>query len=425
MPDSRQSAEGFLARLRADGTADAFRERLAPKPGPAAPFPSSARIDPASVERRWNLLGRPQPAALQGTPPEACAAFQRSIENFVGTVQVPVGVAGPLRVNGLHAQGDHWVPLATTEAALVASYARGCTAITDAGGCATLVTGEGVTRSPGFLFDTAADAAAAGVWIIENVEALRAAAATTTRHGRLDDVRFTLEGSTLYVHCDYFTGDAAGQNMVTLATQAVCERIVAGLPRPPRRWFVEANMSGDKKASAHAFQHVRGRKVVAEIALPAPLVAARLRTTADAMVEYWRTSAIGGILSGTLGVQGHYANGLAALFLATGQDVACVAEAAVGVTRMEVRDGGTLYASVTLPNIIVGTVGGATVLPSQAACLDLLGFRGDGKARALAEVAGALCLAGELSIIAALSAGHFTRAHAKRARGSTHPAREG
>src|SRR5262249_38321816 len=121
-------------------------------------------------------------------------------------------------------------------------------------------------------------------------------------------------------------------------------------------------------------------------------------------------------MSGSIGVQGHYANGLAALYLATGQDVACVAESAVGVTRFELREDEALYASVTLPNIIVGTVGGGTGLPTQQAALSILGLSGAGKARALAEVCAALCLAGELSIIGALAAGHFTRAHASLAR---------
>jgi hydroxymethylglutaryl-CoA reductase (NADPH) len=134
------------------------------------------------------------------------------------------------------------------------------------------------------------------------------------------------------------------------------------------------------------------------------------------MVDYWRMSAIGGVLSGTLGVQGHFANGLAALYLATGQDAACVAESATGVTRFEVAEDGGLYASVTVPGIMVGTVGGGTGLPTQRACLELMGLAGEGKAAALAEVCAGLLLGGELSIIAALSAGHFARAHRKLAR---------
>ena len=139
-------------------------------------------------------------------------------------------------------------------------------------------------------------------------------------------------------------------------------------------------------------------------------------------MDYWRMSALGGVMSGSIGVQGHYANGLAALFIATGQDAACVAEAAVGVTRFEPLEDGGLYASVTLPNLIVGTVGGGTGLPTQRACLEIMGLAGAGHARALAEVTAAVALAGELSITGALAAGHFTDAHRRLSRGTADPA---
>lgn len=395
---------------------------------PAPPkVANSADVSPAALERRWKTLpaaaqaARPTLLPTAGTPPAEPALFARNIENFLGFVAVPVGLAGPLRVRGLHANGDFHVPLATTEAALVASYNRGAHALTEAGGCSALLLNEGVTRSPGFVFSSAITCGHFAAWLVGQTDALRRVAATTTRHGKLEDVRLTMEGNHLYLFLDYTTGDAAGQNMVTLATAAVCAYLVEHAPVKPQRHYVEANMSGDKKASAQSFQTVRGKKVTAEVLLPADLVARRLRTTAEAMTDYWRMSALGGVLSGTLGVQGHYANGLAALFLATGQDIACVAEAAVGVTRMETRADGSLYAAVTLPNLIVGTVGGGTALPTAAACLDIMGLRGSGHARALAEVAAALCLAGELSIIAALSAGHFASAHGKLARGVPSP----
>jgi hydroxymethylglutaryl-CoA reductase (NADPH) len=181
-------------------------------------------------------------------------------------------------------------------------------------------------------------------------------------------------------------------------------------------------LSGDKKASAQSFLGVRGKKVSAEVRLPRKIVERHLHTTPEKMVDYWRMSALGGVMSGTIGVQGHYANGLAALFIACGQDAACVSEAAVGVTRFEVEGAGdSLYAAVTLPNLIVGTVGGGTGLPSQRACLEMLGLAGANHARALAEVCAGLALAGELSIIAALSAHEFTRAHARLARGQKAP----
>ncbi len=211
--------------------------------------------------------------------------------------------------------------------------------------------------------------------------------------------------------------------MVTLATQAICDYIVRHSPVKPRYHFVEANLSGDKKACAESFLLVRGKKVCAEAVLPTELLKKRLHATPQMMLEYWTMSAMGGVLSGTLGVQGHFANGLSSLYLACGQDVACVSESAVGVTRFEITAAGDLYATVTLPNIMVGTVGGGTGLPSQQACLDILGLAGPGHAAALAEVAAALCLAGELSIIGALSSGDFSRAHRLLVRGKASAAK--
>src|SRR5258708_1943260 len=205
--------------------------------------------------------------------------------------------------------------------------------------------------------------------------------------------------------------------MVTIATQAIFDYIAEHTPVQPQYSFVEANLSGDKKASALSFLSVRGKKVVTEARLSAELVKRVLHSTPEMMVNYWRMSALGGVMSGTIGVHGHYANGLAALFIACGQDAACVAESAVGVTRFEVTQEGGLYAAVTLPNVIVGTVGGGTSLPSQRTCLEILGLAGSAHAEAFAEVCAALALAGELSIIAALSSDEFTRAHRRLARG--------
>jgi hydroxymethylglutaryl-CoA reductase (NADPH) len=215
---------------------------------------------------------------------------------------------------------------------------------------------------------------------------------------------------------EYLTGDAAGQNMVTIATDAVCRYIEEHAPFKPQYWFVEGNMSGDKKASAQALQGVRGKKVVAEATLPELVVQKRLHCTPRQMANYCAVSALGGILSGSIGIQGHYANALAALYIACGQDAACVAESAVGITRFQETADGSLYVAVTLPNLIVGTVGGGTGLPSQKACLEILGLAGQGHANAFAEVCAALVLAGEVSIIAALASGQFAKAHQKLAR---------
>jgi hydroxymethylglutaryl-CoA reductase (NADPH) len=368
----------------------------------------------AAAETRGHLLESPSPAPaalLDEWTLEHRDLYQRNIENMIGTAKVPVGVAGPLRVEGSFADGDYRIPLATTEATLVASYHRGCKLITAAGGCRTLLIAEGVRRAPGFAFRDLLQVSEFVGWVRANFPRLQVAAASTSRFGQLVDLHIDIEGNHVYLGFEYLAGDAAGQNIVTIATQVTCDYILEHAPVKPQYHFVEANLSGDKKASAVSFRSVRGKKVSAEIVVPAQLVEAHLHASAAHMVDYWRMSAIGGVLSGSIGIQGHYANGLAALYIACGQDVACVAESAVGVTRFELTAEGDLYAAVTLPNLTVGTVGGGTGLPSQHACLELMNLAGEGNARAFAEVTAGLMLAGELSIIGALSAGQFTSAH--------------
>lgn len=429
----------YLGKLLAEQGEEALLARLRPRPDdpPAARCPALARVSEKGMTTLWEVAeahagtGGPCDGALDAVRAELCdertlahaGLYEQNIENFVGTVKLPVGLAGPLRVNGLFASGDYCVPLATTEAALVASYHRGALLLTEAGGCTAALLAEGVSRAPGFAFPSLREAGKFVAWAMTRVDDFREAAEATTRHGKLVDMKVTVEGNHVYLDFEYTTGDAAGQNMVTIATEAVCQYILAHSPVAPEYHFVEANLSGDKKASARSFLSVRGKKVTAEVTLPGRLVRRRLHTAPLAMERYWRMSALGGVMSGTIGVQGHYANGLAALYIACGQDAACVSESAVGVTRFECIHNGPgeeddeLYAAVTLPNLIVGTVGGGTGLPTQRACLEMLGLSGPGNARALAEVCAALALAGELSIIGALAAGDFARAHHRLARG--------
>lgn len=422
MTTTFERAATHLNELLSSTSLDELAGRLRPKPGGRQPaVPGGARISPRAVAKRWRLLDRaPEVAAelLDSHTVRQMAAYRRNVEHFVGTVKVPVGIAGPLRVNGLFAQGTYYVPLATTEAALVASYSRGASVITEAGGASAVLLNEGVSRAPGFSFTSFEEVGRFLSWLLGNRDAVRRVSEGTTRHGRLLDLQVNVEGNHVYVLLTFSTGDAAGQNMVTIATDAAVRWIVEHSPVKPTAAYLEANFSGDKKATAQSFIGVRGRKVSAEVSLPAQLVRDRLHTTVDAIAACARVGAMGGVLSGTLGVQGHYANGLAALFIACGQDAACVAEAAVGVTRLEPTPAGDLYAAVTLPNLIVGSVGGGTGLPSQRACLDVLGLAGPGHAQAFAEVAACLALAGEISVTGAICAGEFARAHARLARGS-------
>jgi hydroxymethylglutaryl-CoA reductase (NADPH) len=425
MAANYQRAASYLAELLAAGTLDEWAARLRRKPGTSRmPISGGAAISADAVDERWRVLGAVPEVRREILDPHTASQaerYGRNIEHFVGTVKLPVGIAGPLRVNGVFAQGDYYVPLATSEAALVLSYSRGASVITEAGGASAMLVSEGVSRSPAFVFADFEETGRFVSWILTHTDDIRHAAESTTRFGKLVDLQVTIEGNHVYLLLLYTTGEAAGQNMVTIATDAAVKWITAYSPVKPRSAYVESNLSADKKASAQSLQSVRGKKVTAEVILPAEIVRRRLHTTAAEIDAFGRIAMMGGVLSGTVGVQGHYANGLTALFIACGQDAACVAEAAIGTTRFESTPAGDLYASVTLPNLIVGTVGGGTGLPSQRACLDLLQLPKPHGARALAEVAACLCLAGEISIVAAVSAGQFTEAHVRFARRKAGP----
>ncbi len=423
MPISKEQALQIIQRLSQGESLEALTKRLAPvleseRPvPPEVPSPRDAAAEGRS--RRLQFLRArgveiPHLAGTAAVPDPATLAG--NVEQYVGMTQVPTGLIGPLRVNGLHAHGDFYVPIATTEGALVASYHRGTRLVTQAGGVSCLVTAEQVQRAPGFLFDSIADAAQFAAWATGEFEAFRAAAATRTSHGALIDLQVQVQSRNVYLILAYHTGDAAGQNMVTRCTQAVCEDILARAPVRPRSWFIESNMSGDKKATVLSFLNTRGRRVMAEVKLPRELVERVLHTTPERMCEYWRLSFIGGVQSGSIGVSGHIANGLAGIFLATGQDVACVSEASVGVTVMELTEDGGLYCGLDLPNLIVGTVGGGTRMPTAAECLRIAECEGTGNAAKFAEIVAAALLGGELSIVGALSAGHFARAHERLGR---------
>ncbi len=418
MPITHEYARKIVQRLARGRDIDALTDALAPVSPETRPIPPTVPDG-----RSWSAeatAGRVAFLEARGVeldhiagraPAQDPAELQGSIENHIGSAVVPMGVLGPIRVNGLHAAGDYYVPLATSEGALVASYDRGAKVMSRAGGCAALTTTEHVQRAPGFVFRSMAEAGIFAHWVASEFDRFVEVAAAHTRHGRLLDVSVHLQGNHVYVILDFHTGDAAGQNMVTFCAAAICEDILERSPRKPESWFVESNMSGDKKATALSFSRTRGRNVTAEVVIPAALVRAGLRTTPERMCEYWRMSFIGGVQTGSIGVSGHVANGLAALFLATGQDIACVSEAAVGVTRFELTGDGDLYAMVNLPNLIVGTVGGGTRLPTARESLRIMDCDGPGTASRFAEICAAVILGGELSIVAALCAGDFARAH--------------
>lgn len=423
MSANRENAARILARILEDGDANdraAALHSRSPQEHPLPPrVPGGTGDTPESLERRRQHLrdqGIDLTELTHSGPPLDPASLQGNIENLVGEARIPVGVIGPLRVNGTYAAGDYYVPLATSEGALVASFARGASAISLAGGASVACLTECVSRAPNFIFDRLADSALFLSHVLPRFDELQEVVSRTSRYCRLIDLRVSLSGRDVFLIFDFSTGDASGQNMVTFATDAICRHLLEASPIQPRHWYVEGNMSGDKKATIQSFATARGKKVVAEAILPEPLVRRVLRSTPDDMERYCKRSTLGGLQSGSIGVQGHFANALAALFIACGQDAACVSEASIGLTIMDVTDDGSLYVSVTLPNLIVGTVGGGTGLPTARECLAMLGCHGSGQAKTFAEICGATVLAGEISIIAALAAGDFTSAHQRYGR---------
>jgi hydroxymethylglutaryl-CoA reductase (NADPH) len=345
---------------------------------------------------------------------------KRNCENMIGTVQVPVGVAGPLLVDGEYAKGSYYLPLATTEGALVASVNRGCSAITRAGGAQVRILHDGMTRAPVFAADTIVHAKQVADWVATHRDDLRAVAESTTSHGKMTDVVTYIAGTSVFVRIEFDTKDAMGMNMVTIASAKVAELIAEHTGA--RLIALSGNMCTDKKPAAINGIMGRGRSVVAGIALSHELIGQILKTDARSLFEVnYRKNLVGSARAGSMGFNAHAANVVAAMFIACGQDAAHAIDGSTCITTVDLTDSG-VYISVTLPSLPVGTVGGGTGLETQQECLKILGVAGSGNppgtnARKLGEIIGAGVLAGELSLLGALAAQHLARAHQQLGRG--------
>jgi len=331
-----------------------------------------------------------------------------NVENPIGAVQMPLGVAGPLAIHGGHADGVFYVPLATTEGALVRSYERGMIALTRAGGVFARVLRDGNVIAPVFVLEDAAAAVAFAEKVAADVAAIKTDAESTTTHGRLTSVTPRPAGRDVIVEFHYETGDAQGMNMIAAATDRACRGLVER--HGPARFLQFSGLSSEKRASGALLAGGKGKTVTAAARVPAAILTSHLHAGAEQIADTWRRSVIGHLHAHSVGFNAQYANGLAALFIACGQDVANVANAAVGVTDFEAIDG-DLHASVTLPALTVATVGGGTALGTSRECLELLGCSGSGRARKFAEIVAATLLAGELSMAAAIASGEFVDAH--------------
>ena len=338
------------------------------------------------------------------------ATLPGNIEHFFGVAQVPIGVAGPLLVNGEHAQGQFYVPLATAEGTLVASYNRGMKLLHEAGGVTTTIIEDHMQRAPSFIFPSAREARAFGAWLIERFDDIKAVAESTTRTGKLQEIEQYSASRILYTRFNYTTGDAAGQNLTGKATQAACDWIKAEYPGIEQH-FLESNFATDKKTSQVNMLHTRGKRVVAEATIPDALLRSVMNSSSELMFRARQVSNLGGFMSGVNNNGAHSANGITAIFIATGQDVANVAESSAAFVHAELRPNGDYYYSITIPSLIVATYGGGTGLATQRECLELMDCYGDGKVRKLAEIIAATVLCGELSLGSAIVAEEWVKAH--------------
>ena len=333
-----------------------------------------------------------------------------NIENFIGVAQVPMGLVGPLRVNGEHASGDFYVPMATSEGTLIASYNRGAQLLRESGGATVTVVDDAMQRAPVFIFDDARQAREFGVWVEQNFEQIAEQAQSTTKSGKLRDIQQFAAARMRYLRFNFTTGDAAGQNMVGKATFVACEWIVANYPGI-KRYMLSGAMDTDKKHSQLNTLHSRGKRVIAEVTIPSGLLEKTMNVTPQALYKARSINQVGAFMAGSHNTGAHSANGITAAFIATGQDVANVAESSAAVIYADLDEQGNYYLSITIPSLIVATHGGGTGLPTQQECLKMLGCDGAGKVYKLAEIIGATVLAGEVSLMSAVLAGDWVTSH--------------
>lgn len=333
-------------------------------------------------------------------------------EHFTGVAQVPLGFAGPLKINGEHAQGEFLIPLATSEGTLVASYNRGMSVINMSGGVKCTIIGDAMQRAPVFIFDDARGARDFVKWVHAHEKTIAYHAETTSSVAKLQYIDHYLSNKFAFLRFNYSTGDAAGQNMVGRATFAACSWILDNYKdNKIEKFFLESNFATDKKASQINVMRTRGKRVVAECVVKRDVLIQRMRVEPEQLAYHGQVANIGAILSGANNNGLHSANAITAIFIATGQDVANVSESSAGVIYSEVTPEKDLYISITIPSLIVATYGGGTGLATQKECLDLLDCYGKNKVNKFAEIVAGAVLAGEISLASAISSSDWVSSH--------------
>ncbi|MDH3404682.1 MAG: hydroxymethylglutaryl-CoA reductase [Acidobacteriota bacterium] len=376
------------------------------------PYSKDDNYAEAVIRERQRFVGE-----YSGTRPEHITHFsldprttQGNIEGFTGVAQVPLGFAGPLKVNGEHAQGEFLVPLATTEGTLLASYSRGMKVLNLSGGVTCTVVDDKMQRAPVFIFESARGARDFRRWVNDHLDEIRREAEATSSVAKLVDIDIYMAAKFAYLRFNFETGDAAGQNMVGRATFAACSWILEQVDTI-ERFFLESNLATDKKASHVNVMRTRGKRVIAEATVPREVLVQHMRVEPEKLAYHAQVANVGAILSGANNNGLHSANSITAMFIATGQDVANVAESSAGIMYVELTEQGDLYLSLTIPSLIVATYGGGTGLATQRECLEIMGCYGKGKVRKFAEIIAGVALAGEISLAAAISSFDWVSSH--------------
>jgi hydroxymethylglutaryl-CoA reductase (NADPH) len=333
-------------------------------------------------------------------------------EHFIGVAQVPMGLAGPITINGEHAKGDFLIPMATAEGTLIASYNRGMKLLNLCGGVTCTIQDDAMQRAPAFVFENARGARDFVKWITENIDKIREEAEATTSIGKLKYIDPFLASKMAFLRFNFTTGDAAGQNMIGRATFAACGWILEQYKdHKITNFYLESNLATDKKASQINVMRTRGKRVTAECIIPKDILAEVMRVSSRQLAYHYNVTTIGTILSGANSNGLHAANGITAMFIATGQDVANIAESSTSILNVELMPNEDLYVSITLPSLIVATYGGGTALATQKETLELLGCYGAGTVNKFAEIVAGVVLAGELSLGAAISSSDWVSSH--------------
>jgi hydroxymethylglutaryl-CoA reductase (NADPH) len=337
---------------------------------------------------------------------------QGNCEHFVGVAQVPMGIAGPITINGEHAKGDFLIPMATAEGTLVASYNRGIKVLNLSGGVTCTVIGDAMQRAPVFVFENAREAREFEKWVQANFKKIAEEAEATSSVAKLQYIDSYLSNKFAYLRFNYSTGDAAGQNMVGRATFAACSWMLdAYIPNKIKNFYLESNFATDKKASQINVMRTRGKRVVAECVIKRDVLVQLMRVEPEKLVAHYNVANIGSILSGANNNGLHSANGITALFIATGQDVANVSESSAGLLYSELTPEGDLYMSITIPSLIIATHGGGVKLATQNESLQILGCTGRNTVNKLAEIIAGVVLAGEISLASAISSSDWVSSH--------------